>query len=136
MFLRDIMQKEIITLSPEASIREAAKKMRDHKIGFLLVVNDGALRGCLTDRDLTLCIAEGKDFDKVTVGSIMQKNVVFATPDTDVYEATRLMAEKKVRRLPIIQNRSLIGLVTISDLASVIEEEVDNFLHVEEVYAH
>jgi len=136
MFLREIMNKKIVTLPPEASIREAAQKMKTNGIGFLLVVNKGTVKGCVTDRDLTICLADGKDPSATKVGSIMNKNVVFAKPDTDIFEATRLMARKKVRRLPIMENSSLVGVVTTSDIAPVIETEVDNFLHLEEVYRH
>ncbi len=134
MFLKEIMQKRIVTLSPEATVREAAKKMKDYRVGYLLVTNGESLKGCVTDRDLVLWLAGGKNPDEVRVESIMQSNVVTAEPETDVYEASKIMARKKIRRLPIVEDGKLRGLVSISDIASIVEEEVDNFLHVEEAH--
>ncbi|MBI1912623.1 MAG: CBS domain-containing protein [Deltaproteobacteria bacterium] len=134
MLLKEIMQKRVITISPDATIRDAAKKMKDYRIGYLLITNGESIKGCITDRDLVLWLATGKEPDSTRIESIMQANIVTATPDTDVYDASKIMARKKIRRLPIVENSRLLGLVSVSDLASVIEEEVDNFLHVEEAY--
>ncbi len=134
MLLKEIMQKRIVTLSPEATVREAAKKMKDYRVGYLLVTNGESLKGCVTDRDLVLWLAGGKNPDEVRVDSIMQSNVVTAEPETDVYEASKIMARKKIRRLPIVEDGRLRGLVSISDIASIVEEEVDNFFHVEEAH--
>ncbi len=134
MFLKEIMQKKLVTLSPNATIREAAKRMKDYRVGYLLVTNGESLKGCVTDRDLVLWLAGGKNPDEVRVDSIMQSSVVTAEPETDVYEASKIMARKKIRRLPIVEDGRLCGLVSISDIASVLEEEVDNFFHVEEAH--
>lgn len=134
MVLKDIMQKKVVTISPDATIRDCAKKMKDFKVGYIVVTNSESVKGCVTDRDLVLWLASGKNPDETRVDSIMQSHVITATPDTDVFEASKLMARKKIRRLPIIENSKLQGLISVSDLASVIEEEVDNFLHVEEAY--
>lgn len=132
--LKQIMQKKVVTVSPDSTIRETAKKMKDYRVGYILVTNGESVKGCITDRDLAIWLANGKDPDSSRIDSIMQTSVVTAPPDTDVFDASKLMARKKVRRLPVVENNRLIGLVSVSDLASVIEEEVDNFLHVEEAY--
>lgn len=134
MFLKEIMQKRVVTLSPDATVREAAKKMKDYRVGYLMVTNGESLKGCVTDRDLVLWLAGGKNPDEVRIESIMQSNLVTAEPETDVYEASKIMARKKIRRLPIVEDGKLCGLVSISDIASVLEEEVDNFFHVEEAH--
>lgn len=134
MFLKEIMQKKVVTLNPGATLRDAAKKMKDYRVGYLLITNGESVRGCLTDRDLVIWLANGKDPDVIKVDSIMQTNVVTAPPDTDVFDASKLMARKKIRRLPIVEDGRLLGLVSVSDIASVLEEEVDNFFHVEEAY--
>lgn len=136
MFLKDIMQTKLITLPQESSIREAARLMKQKDVGCVLVTNGQSLKGIITDRDIACWLAEGRDADKVNVGSIMQKNITTASPETDVFEASKLMANKKIRRLPIVEGEKLYGLVTTSDLACVLEEEMDNFFHVEEVYHH
>lgn len=134
MLIKEIMQKKLVTLSPESSIRDAAKKMKDYKVGYLLVTNGESLKGCVTDRDLLICIASGKDPDTTKIGTIMQTGIFTVTPETDVFDANRLMARKNVRRLPVVENGRVAGIVSTSDIASVLEEEVDNFLHVEEAY--
>ena len=134
MLLKQIMQKKVVTLGPDASVRDAAKKMKDYRIGYLLVTNGESIKGCLTDRDIVLWLSGGKDPDSTKISSIMQTGVVTAEPDLDVFDASKLMARKKIRRLPIVEGNKLVGLVSVSDLASVIEEEVDNFFHVEEAY--
>ncbi|MBI5643857.1 MAG: CBS domain-containing protein [Deltaproteobacteria bacterium] len=134
MLLKEIMQKKVVTISPDATIRDAAKRMRDYRIGYLVVTNGETIKGCITDRDLVLWLASGKNPDETRIDTIMQSNIITSTPETDVFDASKLMARKKIRRLPIVENGRLSGLVSVSDLASVIEEEVDNFLHVEEAY--
>ncbi len=134
MCLKEIMQKRVVTLSPGATIRDAAKKMKDYKIGFLLITNGESLKGCVTDRDLVLWLAGGKNPDEARIDSIMQSNVVTADSEMDVYEASKVMARKKIRRLPIVEDGKLLGLVSLSDIASIVEEEVDNFFHVEEAH--
>lgn len=134
MLLREIMQKKVVTISPDVSIREAAKKMKDYRIGYLVITNGESVRGCVTDRDLVMWLASGKDPDNTRIDTVMQSNIITATPDTDIFEASKLMARKKIRRLPLVENGRLIGLISTADIASVLEEEVDNFFHVEEAY--
>lgn len=136
MLLREIMQKKVTTLPPEATIIEASKLMKRNRIGYLLVVNGQKLTGCVTDRDIALSLADGLDPMKTKVKDIMQKNVVSVSPDTDVFEISKIMARKRVRRLPVLDDNKLVGVVSTSDIAPVIEQEVDNFLHVEEAYKH
>jgi len=136
MFLKDIMQTKLITLSPESTIREAARLMKEQDVGCVLITNDQHLKGIITDRDIACWLAEGKDPSKVDVGSVMKRNVITALPETDIYEVSKLMASRKIHRLPIVEGNKLCGLVTTSDLAVVLEEEIDNFFHVEEAYHH
>lgn len=135
MQLKEIMRKELVTAKPDLSIREAAKRMKDEKVGCVLVTEDGSLKGILTDRDIACSVvAEGKDPSNTRVREIMKSSPAFSSPDTDIMEASRIMSEKKIRRLPILANGKLQGIVTTSDLASVLKKEMDNFLNVEEFY--
>ncbi len=136
MLLKEIMRTDLVTIAPEANIREAARKMRDENVGCVLITEGGRLRGCLTDRDIACWLAEGKDPDNTEVRSIMKERVITATPETDVLGASRTMSINNVRRLPIVEDGKLCGMVTTADLAPVLEEEVDNFFHLEEAYQH
>ena len=137
MMLRDIMEKDIVTVTPDMTVREAAKKMKDEKIGCLLVTENDSLRGILTDRDIVCTVvANGKDPNYTMVKDIMNGDVVYTSPETDILEAFKIMAGHKIRRLPLKFNGKLEGIVSISDLAPILKSEMDNFFHVEEVYHH
>jgi len=136
MLLKDIMQKNIVTLSPESTLRDVARLMKEDNVGCVVIMNGQRLKGIITDRDIGCWVAEGKDPNKVTAGSIMKRHVITATREMSVFEASKLMADNKVRRLPVVAGNKLYGLVSISDLASIIEAEVENFFHVEEAYHH
>lgn len=134
MLLKDIMQKKVVSLPPDTTIRQAAKKMKDRKVGYIVITNTAKMLGCVTDRDIALWLADGKNPDETRIDSIMKKSLITAKPDTDIFDASKLMAKNKVRRLPVVTDSRLVGLVSISDIAGVMEEEVDNFFHVEEAY--
>jgi len=137
MMLRDIMEKDIVTVTPDMTVREAAKKMKEDKIGCILVTENGSLKGILTDRDITcMIVADGKDPNYTMVKEIMNCDVVYTSPETDILEAFKIMAGHKIRRLPLKFNGKLEGIVSISDLAPILKNEMDNFFHVEEVYHH
>ena len=136
MLLREIMKKDLVTAFPETSVREVAKIFRDKDIGCILVTENGSLKGLLTDRDIACWLADGKDPDYTKVGEIMNRELTFCSPDTDIFEASKIMAGKGVRRLPVQSNGKLEGIVCISDLAPIFREEVDNFFHLEEIYHH
>ncbi|MBI5747930.1 MAG: CBS domain-containing protein [Nitrospinae bacterium] len=137
MTLKEIMKKNIVTITPDMSVREAAKKMKDENIGCILVTENGSLRGILTDRDITcMIVADGKDPNYTMVKEIMNGDVVYTSPDTDILEAFKIMAGHKIRRLPLKFDGRLEGIVSISDLAPVLKSEMDNFFNVEEIYHH
>lgn len=134
MLVREIMQKNVVTVSSEATVREAAKKMKEFRVGYLLVTNSASIKGCVTDRDLALWLANGKNPDDTRIDSIMQANVITTKPETDVFEASKLMEKNRIRRLPVVEDGRIAGIISSAEIASILEEEVDTFLHVEESY--
>ena len=137
MTLKEVMKKDIVTITPNMSVREAAKKMKDEKIGCLLVTENDSLRGILTDRDIVCTVvANGKDPNYTMVKDIMNGDVVYTSPDTDIFEAFKIMAGHKIRRLPLKFDGRLEVIVSISDLAPILKREMDDFFHVEEIYHH
>jgi CBS domain-containing protein len=127
MLLKDIMKRDVITVFPDTPVSEAARKMEEHNIGCLLVMNDGYAKGILTDRDIVLkVIARGSDPTLTKVSDVMQPHLITANPDMDILEASRLMSFNHVRRLPIREDGRIVGIVSAMDLAHVIQEEVDN----------
>jgi CBS domain-containing protein len=127
MKLKDVMTREVITIRADSTLTEAAQKMERFNVGCLVVIEDGEAKGILTDRDIVLKAIAGKwDPAIATTREVMQSSIIWADPETDVLEATRLMSAHHVRRLPIHEDGKLVGIVSAMDLAKVIQEEVDN----------
>jgi signal-transduction protein with cAMP-binding, CBS, and nucleotidyltransferase domain len=117
--VRDVMTPGPIGVSYYQSIGEAARTMRDWGVGAVLVVNDQALCGLITDRDLVVrAVAEAKRLDE-PVGPLSSGDLigVDVDADADAAEAARLMRENAVRRLPVIEDGQVAGLVSVGDLA-------------------
>jgi CBS domain-containing protein len=122
--IRDVMTSNPTTCEPSTTVVEAAKVMASEDVGPVPVVEGGRLVGLVTDRDLVIrVIAEGRDPNSTTLGEIATSDLVTVQPDTDLEEATRLMSQHQVRRLPVVENSRLIGIVAQADVARTLEEE-------------
>ena len=107
----------VIHIDADCNVFEAAKKMRDHKVGALMVVEKDTLSGIFTERDLMIrVIAEGHDPKKVKVSEYMTSSVATASPETSISEAANLMSQSRIRHLPVIQDGKLYGLVSSGDI--------------------
>lgn len=115
--IKDLMTRDVITVTTKDNIYEIAVKMRDYDIGFVPVVEGKKAIGCVTDRDLVIRGYAEKHSGSTSVEDVMTKNCVKVPPDMTVDEASRLMAEKKIRRLIVEENGQLVGVVAIGDLA-------------------
>ncbi len=120
MKLREIMTDKIVGIDPRESVAVAARTLARYNIGVLPVCTaDGRLCGIVTDRDLvTRCIAAGRRPEETTVREIMTSALVTASPDTDAVAAAHLMGQRQIRRLPVLENGRLCGLVSLGDLAN------------------
>ena len=119
MKVREVMTPRVIRISPEESASVAARTLAHYNIGALPVCGaDGQLCGMVTDRDIvTRCLASGRLPESTTVRDIMTQNVVSARPEMDAGAAASLMARQQVRRLPVVENGNLCGMVTLGDLS-------------------
>src|SRR6266571_1703355 len=119
MQLKDIMTPGVEVIAPEASIYEAAEKMSHLDVGPLPVCDNDRLVGMLTDRDITVrAVAEGKDPRATRVRDAMTEGICYCFEDDDVADAARLMKERQVRRLVVLDhNKRLAGIVSLGDLA-------------------
>lgn len=117
--LRNIMTSNVITVQESQSIQEAAGLMRQHNIGSIPVVNNqGQMTGILTDRDITLRSTAQGQTPNVPVSQVMSsQQMVSATPNMGVEEAAQLMSDQQIRRLPVLENGQIIGMVALGDLA-------------------
>ena len=117
MNIRDVMMTNPRTLSPEDSIQNAARIMRDEDTGAVPVVDGGRPVGMLTDRDIVIrAVADGGQLNR-PVRDIVTTGVVSVTPDMSTREANELMSEHQVRRLPVVEGDRLVGIVSLGDLA-------------------
>lgn len=129
--IKEIMTTDVKTLSSNDSISEAANIMKSLDIGAVPIVQDNIPIGIVTDRDIIIRgIADGKS-SRDAVSSIMTTDVITVTPDADVHEAADIMAARQIRRLPIVQDKQLVGIVAIGDMAveSIFENEAGEALH-------
>lgn len=127
MKLREIMTNTVVRINPEESVAVAARTLARYNIGALPVCGgDGRLCGVVTDRDLvTRCIAAGRQPGSTRVAEVMTTNVVSARPDMDTGAAAHLMGRQQIRRLPVVENGRLCGMVSLGDLANR-EESADD----------
>jgi CBS domain-containing protein len=117
MNIRDVMTPNPRTVSPSDSIQHAARIMRDEDTGAVPVVENGRPVGIITDRDIVVrAVADGGEVNR-PVREVVTGGVVCVTPETSTREASELMSEHQVRRLPVVEGDRLVGIVSIGDLA-------------------
>ncbi|NLO24894.1 MAG: CBS domain-containing protein [Clostridiales bacterium] len=112
------MTRDVRTIDASSSVEDAARMMKELNVGSLPVSENGNITGIITDRDVVLRnVADGKAPSDTRVDEVMSKTVVTATPDMDVHRAADLMAKNQIRRLPVVKNNRMVGIVSIGDLA-------------------
>ena len=119
MVVKDLMNPSVVTIEPTSSAALAARLISRHNVGALAVCSgDRRLRGVVTDRDIVLrCVAAEEDPAQTLVRDIMTRNCATVAPWADCREATRLMAVQQVRRLPVVEEGKLVGMISLADLA-------------------
>lgn len=112
------MIESVVTVDADAPVMKAIKLMNEHEIGCIVVTRRGKPVGIVTERDMLVrVIAKSKSPQKTRVREIMTKPLIAGQPEMDVEEATRLMFEKKIKKLPIVEQERLVGLITLTDVA-------------------
>jgi CBS domain-containing protein len=115
--VRDIMSAAPVCMAPGESVSAAARAMKQQGIGTVLVLTDGLLTGLVTDRDITVrVLAEDRDPRTTPIGDICSQLVVLG-PDDDLALASRLVRDHAVRRIPVLQDGTPVGVVAVGDLA-------------------
>jgi len=116
--VEDVMVKEVVTIDENAMVREAAEVMNKFEIGCLIAVRKGKAMGIITERDLLKrVVAEAKDATKTKVKDVMSSPLVVVEPAMDLEEAVRLMFQMKIKKLPVVDGKRLVGLVSLTDIA-------------------
>ena len=118
MQVREIMTTRIVSVQPNTSVKDAALMMNRHNIGSVPVVDGASVRGMLTDRDIVLrCVAENRDATTLKVTDICSQGAVSVRPDQSVSDAMNLKSTEQVRRLPVVDNGQLVGMLSLADVA-------------------
>lgn len=125
MTVADIMREDVVTVEPNDSVRDAARRMRDEMVGSVVVEDTDRPVGIMTDRDLTTrLVAEGKDVDGQMVRDMMTDDLETITADAGVWELFDTLGEANVRRMPVVDYEgNLAGIVTHDDLNTLLADE-------------
>jgi CBS domain-containing protein len=116
--VEDVMVREVITIDENATVKEAAEIMNKFEIGCLIAVRKGKAVGIITERDLLKrVVAEAKDVNKTRVKDVMSSPLVVVEPNLDLEEAVKLMFQMKIKKLPVVEGKRLVGLVSLTDIA-------------------
>ena len=127
MKLRELMSNPVIRIHPDESVAVASRMLTQYNIGILPVCgSDGKLCGLVTDRDLvTRCLAAGRSPSLTRVRDVMTAKVIAARPDMDAAAAAGVMGREQIRRLPVVENGRLCGMVSLGDLSRQEESCMD-----------
>ncbi|KUO77977.1 MAG: inosine-5'-monophosphate dehydrogenase [Desulfosporosinus sp. BRH_c37] len=118
MKVREVMTSSVDWVTPDTTVVEVAKLMKKDDVGSIPICQENRLIGIITDRDIVLkVVAAGGNTNNTSVKGIMSTDVISVSTDQDVHEAANLMSRYQIRRLPVVENGKLVGIVAIGDLA-------------------
>ena len=119
MKVQDCMCKQVVCVKPETTVTDVAKLMEEHHVGSIPVCKeDGKIVGIITDRDIILrSVACDKDIKNTPISDIMTTNVIRTSPDTNTTAVAQIMADNQVRRLPVVIDEKVVGMITLGNLA-------------------
>ncbi len=116
--VRDVMTTNVEYCTPLDNVYEVAVKMKDLDVGAIPICENEKLIGMITDRDLVIRGYAEKHSGSYEVTGVMSKDLITVTPETTLQEASRVMSEKQIRRIPVVENGHLVGIVSLGDLAT------------------
>jgi CBS domain-containing protein len=125
MKLQEIMVVDVVRISPDDTIAEAAKRMRENSVGCLIATIDGVIKGLITDRDLLACLQQKHDPYQCKIALHMSRPVVVLGPEEDPITAIDVMRRRHIKRVPVAKSGKLLGIVSLSDLAAIAEGELE-----------
>jgi CBS domain-containing protein len=117
---RDAMTRNPITLGPEDTVFDIVKKMLENEVGSILIVKNSKILGIITEHDLLAkIIYKMRDAKKVKAKQIMTKELLSVSPKKDLYEVAKLMNDNNIRRMPVVDNKKLVGMITVKDVLKI-----------------
>lgn len=119
MKVKDKMTKTVAYVNPDTNMVEVAQLMQKHNVGSIPVYDNGQVVGIVTDRDIVVRnVAHGKSPKDTKVQDVMSSQVTTVSPDMEIDEVTRIMAEQQIRRVPVVDNNQIVGMLALGDIAS------------------
>lgn len=120
----DVMSARLVQVEPSATVREAARRMTEEGVGSVAVCDGSRLAGIFTERDVLRLAAAGTDLDSTSVEDEMTRSLVTVSAEDDIVAAARLMGERRIRHLPVVQGENLLGVVGIRDVLGALAERL------------
>jgi len=118
--VQEIMVEKVVSILGDASVKDAVDLMNQHDIGCLVVEKNGEVEGIITERDiLKRVVSESKNAERVKVSEAMSKPLIVGGPTMFIEDAARLMFKKNIKKLPIMENEKIVGIITLLDIAKV-----------------
>jgi signal-transduction protein with cAMP-binding, CBS, and nucleotidyltransferase domain len=118
MKVGEVMTRDVTKLPASATVRQAAARMKEEQIGCVMIENDQRLCGIVTDRDIVVrCIADGGDPDEVTLEQVCSHQLLTLSSSDEISNAVTLMRKKAIRRIPVVEDGRVVGVVSLGDLA-------------------
>ena len=124
MAVADVMAFRVVKVSPDDTVRVAIARMLEENVGSVAVCEGERLVGIFTERDVLRLAGEGPDFSEIRVGDVMTRQLVTLSPDDDILGAARLMGERKIRHLPVLEGENLLGVVGIREVVRALVERL------------
>jgi CBS domain-containing protein len=124
MQVSDIMHRDVVTVSAQDTFAHAASVLHEHRISSVVVMDGDRPAGIVTERDLVNVVADGSDPTSLTVERQTATELATAEPKTDIADAARLMAQRRIRHLPVLDHGRLVGIISIRDLMTWAVEEL------------
>jgi len=125
MKIKDMMHKSAACVAPDATLQQIAKKMKDFDVGAIPVCEGDKAIGMVTDRDITISLADAKDVSKLSARDLMSKNVIHCRDTEEAEDAIRIMEKNQIRRLPVLNEaQQLVGMVSLGDISHALSQDL------------
>ena len=126
MLVREVMNKQVVTAKQEISLKEASKVMVDMRIGCLLILENEKILGIITSTNILKAVAAGNDPETTLVESFMSKDVKTIEPDKTIEDAVDIMTQNKIKKLPVVEEGKIVGIITASDIVTIEPRLIEN----------
>jgi CBS domain-containing protein len=122
--IADVMSTRLVHVEPRATVLEAIRRMAEARVGSVAVCDGSRLVGIFTERDVLRLAGEAAALDRVPVAEVMTRNVITVSADADLLSAARLMGERRIRHLPVVEGENLLGMIGIRDVLAALAERL------------